>query len=89
MPSTDPDHRLSYTDRYRLLEANSARPVRHISKVSEYAHNRHLVEMPAHDLEAMSDIELVDLCDNSVTDHFGGYVERTSATTATVTVWID
>ena len=47
------------------------------------------VLMPAPDLEAMSDIELVDVCDRSVTDHFGGSAERTSPTTATVKVWVD
>jgi hypothetical protein len=89
MPACDPDHKLSEADRRRFLDINLARPVRYLDKTSGYAHNEFTVEMPAHDLAAMSHIELVDLCDRSVSDHFGGKVERTSSTIAVVTVWID
>jgi hypothetical protein len=89
MPSTDPQRLLTCADRERLLTVNLTRPVRFVSKVNNYAHNVHAIEMPAHDLAAMSDIELVDLCDRSVSDHFGGSVERTSETIAIVKVWID
>lgn len=89
MPSTDPDHLLSTDDRQRLLQVNLRRPIAQVNKSSGYAHNIHEVRMPAHDLDAMSDIELVDVCDRSVSGHFGGSVERTSSTTATVKVWVD
>jgi hypothetical protein len=88
MPSHDPDHRLSIDDRRQLLSLNLARPILH-TKRNGYARNVHEVTAPAHDLAAMSDIELVDWCDRSVTNHFGGFVQRTSATTATVKVWVD
>ncbi len=89
MPSIDPNDQLTHDDRLRLLNVNLARPVRYVDKRNMYARNVHDLEMPAHDLQEMSDIELVDLCDGSVGNHFGGKVERTSTTTATVTVWID
>jgi type II secretory pathway component PulM len=89
MPSTDPSHLLTVEDRRQRLQANLRRPIVQVDKTNNYAHNVHEVRMPAHDLAAMSDIELVDVCDRSVTDHFGGAVERTSPTTATVKVWVD
>ncbi len=89
MPSTDPNHFLTVEDRHHRLQVNLRRPILQVDKANNYAHNVHEVWMPAHDLAAMSDIELVDVCDRSVTDHFGGTVERTSATTATVKVWVD
>jgi hypothetical protein len=89
MPSTDPNHVLTTEDRQVLLQANLRRPIAQVAKSNEYARNVHEVRMPTHDLAAMSDIELVDVCDRSVSGHFGGSVERTSPTTATVKVWVD
>jgi hypothetical protein len=89
MPSIDPDFKLSNDDRERLLDANLTRPVRIVKQGSGYGQRLYDLEMPAHDLAAMSTIELVDWCDRSVSNHFGGKADRTSATTATVTVWID